>query len=198
MTTRSDPKPLPLKTPVKHPRRRRRGLTILEAVLWATILVVVIGGLIATFTVVNNNLRENRTVQLAQQINASVRSMYLNSRDYRGLTAQLIINLDDIPDDFVRSSNIQTPEGRNVGIAAGDGWWSMRIPSNREGTCVAVLNAFRGDSAVSLGTGTIASAWASNRPNPQGPTVISASSTGIATAINTACNSNSNAVVTFR
>ncbi len=133
---------------MRRPRRRRRGVTILEAVLWAGILVIVIGGLVTVFQVVNNNLRENRTVQISQQVVAGVRGLYVNSRNYTGLTGAILINTGDIPSSAISGTNIISAEDATITLNGGQGWWSMHIPTTRAGTCIALLSAFQGDGAV--------------------------------------------------
>ena len=183
--------------------RRRRGLTIFETGLWATIFVFVVAGLITTYTTVTNNYRESQTSQLLQSIVASVRSLYTNSVDYRGLTADVLVNAGDVPAQFVRmqsgTGNIISPEERAITLAGWDGGFAVGLETERTGTCITALTAFIGNPAVtaartagsislpSSGTNNTA---ANNLTRRQG-------SNQPVSRINTACDANENVIIEF-
>ncbi|PLY99997.1 pilus assembly protein [Burkholderia sp. WAC0059] len=73
----------------RPPRRRERGLTLLEAVAFLGVAAIVLAGALALFTESSTNASANRLVSEVNAIVANVNSLYLASGDggYGGLGA---------------------------------------------------------------------------------------------------------------
>ena len=184
-------------------RRSRRGLSIFEVGLWATLFVFVIVGLITAFNNIIDNYRETQTSQLVQSLVASTRAIYINSIDYRGLSADVLVNAGDVSAQYVRMrsgiGNIISPEEKAITLSGWDGGFALGLETGRKGTCIAVISAFIGNPAITAAravasitlpsSGTTANA-ANNLTRRQGGNQPVA-------RINTACDTNQNVIIEF-
>lgn len=189
--------------PERRPRRRLRGLSIFEVGLWVGLFVLVVVGLITVFNNIMDNFRETQTTQLVQGLVASTRAAHINSVDYRGLSADLLVNHGDVPSQYVRmrsgTGNIISPEEQPITLGGWDGGFALGLETGRIGTCIAVLSSFIGNPTITAAravstvtmpsSGTTANT-ANNLTLPQGTTQPVA-------RINTACDTNQNVIVEF-
>ena len=179
-------------------RRRRRGLTIMEAVFWMGGFAILVASILGLYVVFTNNQREIQTRQLVQTIIGAVRGLYASNVNYAGLTAAVLVNAGEIPANYVRGTAIETPHGGAVTLGGWDGGWSVGIVNARTDTCIAVLSDFvegTGFHEQVTGAANLAAIPAS---------IVDATATattiiGSVAAVNTACAAaNKNLVLEFR
>lgn len=171
-------------------RRGRRGVTIIEAVLWLAIVAVVVGGIMLGFATLTNNQREVQTRQLMQTVLASVRQLYAGSIDYTGLSAAVLVNAGDIPAQFVRGTAIETPDGNAVTLGGWDGGWAVALADLRNEVCVAVLQDFVNNDQLT-GVDVEAAAPATINDAATANTITEVANIG---AVSTACTATNDSV----
>ena len=124
------------------PRRRLRGLTIIEAVFWLGGFAVLVAGVLGLYTVFTNSQREQQTRQLVANIIGAVRGLYAASTDYSDLDAEVLVNAGEIPENFVRGTDIETPWGGVITVDGTDRAWGFTIENDRTDLCIAILSDF--------------------------------------------------------
>ncbi|MDE0114392.1 MAG: hypothetical protein OXN84_19155 [Albidovulum sp.] len=174
-------------------RRRRRGVTLTEASLWAAILVFVVVGLIGVYTAINNNLRESQTVQLTQQLLNSVRGLYSNTVNYAGLSPALLINAGDVQPQYqgATAGTIISPEDQPILLTGWNGGFVIYVQTARTGTCLAVLSAFLDNPEIAH------SVTSADLTTLAAPATFTATATASIAAANTACAANESVILGF-
>ena len=193
------------------PRRRRRGLTIIEAVFWLGGFAVLVAGVLGLYTVFTNSQREQQTRQLVANIIGAVRGLYTASVDYDGLDAEVLINAGEIPANFIRGTagdEIHTPWGGEVTLAGADGAWMIGVDvSDRTDLCIAIASDFvdgtgyheqvlRADIGGSAAAGT---GWASTAAG-YSPAQVATNTSDIDSIgdVSTECDGGSDIRIAFR
>ena len=137
---------------------RKRGVTLIEAVLYISIaLALIVGGLVF-FQQASLAQRTNSAVRNVSAIASETRGLFQSSGNFSGLTTSALINSGAVPSNIINGANLQnewagpiTAEPTNVDGVANDGFSVMyeNVPLN---ACVR-LATFDASGAGRVGSG---------------------------------------------
>ena len=126
---------------------RKRGVTLIEAVLFLSISLGVIIGGVVFFQQANTAQRSNDATRNITGLAAEIRTLYRAAPSFAGLTAAQLIQAGGVPTNLVTGTTINNEFGGTYAIAPGAGTppqtftiASLNMP---EATCVrlAQINA---------------------------------------------------------
>jgi type II secretory pathway pseudopilin PulG len=99
-------------------RARKRGVTLIEAVLFISIaLGIIVGGLVF-FQQASLAQRTSDAVRTISSISSETRAMYQTETDFAGVAPDVLINAGAVPSNIVDGVNLQNEWGGTAGLAA--------------------------------------------------------------------------------
>jgi len=99
---------------------RKRGVTLIEAVLYISIaLALIVGGLVF-FQQASLAQRTNGAVRNISAIASETRGLYQAAQNFDGVTTATLINAGGVPSSLVNGSTIANEWGGNIAIASAD------------------------------------------------------------------------------
>lgn len=98
--------------------KRQRGVTLIEAIIFLSLLSVVLGIVLNKASIAFTSNRAAQSTDAAQLIAAGVKSAYQLRNSYTGLTTATAINNGLVPDYMVNGSVLTNVWGGSVVIAA--------------------------------------------------------------------------------
>ena len=126
---------------------RKRGVTLIEAVLFLSISLGVIIGGVVFFQQANTAQRANDATRNITGLAAEIRSLYRAAPSFAGLTAAQLIQAGGVPTNLVNGTTINNEFGGTYAIAPGAGvppaTFTIASLGMPEATCVrlAQINA---------------------------------------------------------
>jgi type II secretory pathway pseudopilin PulG len=174
---------------------RKRGVTLIEAVLYISIaLALIVGGLVF-FQQASLAQRANSAVRNISAIASESRSLYAQQNSFSGLTQTALINAGSIPTSLISGTDLKNEWGGVIEVAStggtganADSGFTLIYPSLPRAACVRLTNTdSAGSGRVGSGIRSIAfrapgGTWSSDvlpASNGLSPTAIVA--TGLCT-----------------
>jgi hypothetical protein len=177
---------------------RKRGVTLIEAVLYISIaLALIVGGLVF-FQQASLAQRTNSAVRNISAIASETRGLYQAQSDFNGFTHAALVNAGAVPTSLINAAgDIKNEWGGTVTagatallapFAANSGFW-VEYPNVPTAACVRLTSADvsgsgrvgSGIRAVTFGTTRIAAASSANPPVEQlNPSQVSTACTNAA------------------
>ncbi len=96
--------------------RCQRGVTLIEAIIFLSILAVVLGVVLSKAGIALSSNRASQSIDAAHVIAASIRSAYQMRTDYTGLNTRAVINGGMVPEFMVSGNKISHAWGGDVVI----------------------------------------------------------------------------------
>jgi hypothetical protein len=122
---------------------RKRGVTLIEAVLYISIaLALIVGGLVF-FQQASLAQRTNSAVRNISAIASETRGLYQQANSFAGFTQATLINAGAVPSSLVNGANLSNEWGGVVvaaATAAGDGF-TVNYPGVPTAACVRLTSA---------------------------------------------------------
>lgn len=129
--------------------RRRRGVGLMDFLLYLTLAAVVVAGAVLAYNNVENRQKRLETAQLVNEIYASVSDLHRGGASYG--TASLIATLDAarmVPHKGRRESGgtvtIETPFDKNVTVVGTDGGdtFTITVVDMSEANCIDLVTNY--------------------------------------------------------
>ena len=97
---------------------RKRGVTLIEAVLFISIALGLIVGGIVFFQQASTAQRTNDAVRTISGIASEVRAMYQSATDFNGISQSTLIAAGAVPSNVVNDQALQNEWGGQIGVQA--------------------------------------------------------------------------------
>ena len=128
--------------------RRRRGVSLVDFLLYLTLAAVVVSGAVIAYNNVDNRQKRLQTAQLVNEIFTAVSDLHRNGAAYG--SSSLIQTLEDakmLPPRGRRSTvkgstttySLVTPFGRNVSVTGAGNTFEIGIDDMSEANCIDLL-----------------------------------------------------------
>lgn len=143
---------LPAAYPVLRTFHRRRGVSLVDFLLYLTLAAVVMAGAVLAYNNVDNRQKRLQTSQLVNEVYAAVSDLHRNGASYG--SENLIETLDDakmIPSKGRRSAtdandnttiSIVTPFGDDVAIEGDGNTFDITIEEMSEANCIDLVSNY--------------------------------------------------------
>ncbi|MDE2789202.1 MAG: type 4 pilus major pilin [Paracoccaceae bacterium] len=168
----SDPVPGPvrkrpgIRVRVRTRFRRRRGVSLVDFLLYLTLAAVVLAGAVLAYNNVDNRQKRLQTTQLVNEVYAAVTDLHRNGASYG--TSSLIDTLEAakmIPSKGRRSAtddkggttiSIVTPFGEGVTVAGDGNTFTITIGEMSEANCIDLVSNYADQDSDESSLSTIA------------------------------------------
>ncbi|MDE2774262.1 MAG: type 4 pilus major pilin [Gemmatimonadota bacterium] len=130
-------------------RRRRRGVSLMDFLLYLTLAAVVVAGAVLAYNNVDNRQKRLETAQLVNEIYAVVADLHRGGASYG--TASLVATLEAakmVPHKARRVSGktvtIETPFGKSVTVEGSDGGdtFTITVEDMSEANCIDLVTNY--------------------------------------------------------
>mgnify|MGYP000082449871 CR=1 FL=1 len=161
---------------------RKRGISLIEAVLYLVIALAVIVGGIVFFQQAQLSNQVTDTARAGVGISSQVRGLYQSQRSFG--TADLtdaVLASGSVPSNFQDGTGIVHPFGGDVTVNGNDGGFAMTFADLSEAACLRLATAGEGGEGP-LGTGIAAISFAADGPTSFDGTVPTADITPVTAA----------------
>ena len=178
---------------------RKRGVTLIEAVLYISIaLALIVGGLVF-FQQASLAQRTNSAVRNISAIASESRGLFQQQNNFDGLTHGALINAGAVPTSLIDGDNLRNEWGGSIAVAStgateGHTGFTVDYPSLPRAACIRLTSTDLSGSGR-VGSGIRSIAFKSGGSGSFGAAVTPVSSTGVAqltpslVAGNTMCGS---------
>ena len=148
---------------------RKRGVTLIEAVLYISIaLALIVGGLVF-FQQASLAQRTNSAVRNISAIASETRGLFSQQNNFNGLETSSLINAGAVPTSLINGTDLRNEWGGNIVVAStggtgvnADNGFTVIYPNLPTGACVRLTNT---DSS---GSGRVGSGIRSVQFKPAG------------------------------
>ena len=138
-------------TAKSQPRRKSRGLSIVELGLYIVVVALLLGGVLTAFFTVQTNARQAQTLVELNQLYSGVQDLYRTSTSYGTAGTNLLTNLSSA--GVIPSATVTTPFGDAVNVVAAVatvGGFVIRVDDFASDNCIDLLTNYVGRSHESL------------------------------------------------
>ena len=138
--------------PIPRRLRRRRGVSLVDFLLYLTLAAVVMAGAVLAYNNVDNRQKRLQTAQLVNEVFAAVSDLHRNGASYG--SGDLIETLDDakmIPSKGRRSATdaddntvitMATPFGDNLAVEGDGNTFDITIEEMSEANCIDLVSNY--------------------------------------------------------
>lgn len=135
----------------------KRGLTLIEALLFLGIAAVVIVGAVILYNNTSNSARTNEALTQLQSYSTGVKGLYSGTSSYgTGSILPAVINGGVAPRSAVNGTNLVNPWGDGTAIFGNGGTFHIYFQNVPQDSCVRIL------TAGILSQGSITNMWVAN------------------------------------
>jgi type II secretory pathway pseudopilin PulG len=143
---------------------RKRGVTLIEAVLYISIaLALIVGGLVF-FQQASLAQRTNSAVRNISAIASETRGLFSQQNNFNGLETSSLINAGAVPTSLINGTDLRNEWGGNIVVAStggtgvnADNGFTVIYPNLPTGACVRLTNTdSSGSGRVGSGIRSIA------------------------------------------
>ncbi|EMF2439414.1 pilus assembly protein [Escherichia coli] len=145
----------------------QKGLSLIEASMVLALSAIVVSGVMYYYQAASDNNKTQSTVSEVMSIVSAVNGLFVGTADYKGLTAQTIIDTSAVPDNYKKGTQIMHPFGDevNLGQVAGGGYYIV-LNNVPKGPCVNLASMNFGTSLHGVGVGVDSSKAALGKVTP--------------------------------
>lgn len=137
--------------------KKKKGLTLIEALLFLGIAAVVIVGAVVLYNNTSNSQRTNDALAQIQAYSTGVKGMYSGQSNYgTGSLAAVVINGGIAPDNAVNGTGLVNPWGNPSHVFGTNDRFQIAFESVPQDACVRIL------SSNLLTNGGITNIWTAN------------------------------------
>lgn len=122
-------------------RKRQRGLTLMDLILFLGLIALIIAGVLALFSQADTSTRTSELLKGVAGLHANIRSLYNSQSEYAvGSMDETLIKANAVPANWVKGNSLQHNYGGTVHVTGNGTSFSITLTHLPNDACIRFLS----------------------------------------------------------